>query len=108
MPRKTKPAKLAKIDPEDLPRVENEPSLQDWLEGHHARLLWQHDGDTTNRNGVPLYNIPPYRVAAYQIGTRTAIVVIRAKQAGWEIFTAGSSVDIDDTLTDAEYRLGVG
>jgi hypothetical protein len=97
MPRKTKIAVIAK---EDQPLVENEPSLEDWLAHHKAKLLWQHDGPDQQ-------GIPTYRIAGYQIGARTAIVVIRARQMGWDIFTPGNSTDIDHTLADAESRLGL-
>lgn len=90
-----------KINNRDLPTVENEPSLEDWLSCQGARMLWQHDGPVNSQG------LPAYRVAAYQIRTRTAIVVIRPKQAGWDIFTAGNSTDIDRTLDDAERRLGL-
>ena len=97
MPRQKKLA-----DPRDWPIVENEPSLEDWLAGHKAKLLWQHDG-AIDRKGIPAY-----RVAGYQVGTRTALVVIRPYSLGWDIFTAGNSTEIEDTLEDAESRLGIG
>jgi hypothetical protein len=97
MPRKTK---IVVIQREDIPCIENEPSLEDWLASHKARLLWQHDGPV--RRGIPTY-----RIAGYQIGTRTAIVVIRAESMGWDVFTSSSSTEIDRVLGDAESRLGL-
>lgn len=88
-----------RIDDANLPSVENEPTLEDWLASTGAELLWQHDAK--QRIG----GVSSYRVAAYRIGRRTAIIVIRSHGLGWDVFTSSGSDDPDDVLSDAESRL---
>jgi hypothetical protein len=88
-----------RLEDTKLPIVENEPTLEEWLANVDAELLWQHDAKERSEG------VPSYRVTAYRIGIRTAIVVIRSHGLGWDVFTSSGSDDPDRVLSDAESRL---
>lgn len=85
----------------DKPYVENYPPLRDWLRQIGARCDWQ----------VPLGNAkaPVAYVEQWQAsGARSFIVVVCAKQHGWNIFTDCGDNSIGATLIDAAARIGLG
>jgi hypothetical protein len=92
-----------KIDNKDRPYVSNYPPLAKFLAEREARCMWQ----------LPLgsdetYGYPPGYVELHMFPSgRAAIVVVHAQQHGWEIYTPGSSLKIDESLADAAARLGL-
>ena len=81
--------------------VENYPPLHEWLRKHEARCNWQ----------VPLGGEEPENPTAFieswQVGRGELIVVVRANQFGWNIYTALPGNGIAESLADAEVRLGL-
>lgn len=85
----------------DKPWIHNYPPLRDWLSKHEARCNWQ----------LPLGN--PDRPNAYveswsfARGTGEILVVVHANQNGWNLYTPHNSLKIDETIADAERRIGL-
>lgn len=98
MPRKTS---VAKDQDTDKPWIHNYPPLRDWLNKHEARCNWQ----------IPLGD--PDRPNAYVESwtfagaTGEVIIVVLANQNGWNLYTPHTGNKIDDSLIDAEHRLGL-
>jgi hypothetical protein len=86
-PRKTAPPTAA---------ADNDPQakLDAWLDKHDARCSWSHELP----NGT--------LVAGWIINGRVA-VTMRFPKGGWDIYTGSPAVDVPNTLTDAEQRLGL-
>ncbi len=98
---KPSPSPLADISPEDLPSIDNEPSLQEWIEAQGAEPVWRLNGGAVA--GVPQFELTLWRFP----NGRTAIVQIASHGRGWEIYPALGASDIDDALTAAEEALGL-
>jgi hypothetical protein len=81
----------------DQPYVSNYPALQRFLAP--ARCNWQLllGGSEDEPAGYVEQHCFP--------NGRVAIVVVHARNHGWEIFTPGGSVRIDESLADAAARL---
>jgi hypothetical protein len=80
--------------------VENYPPLHEWLKKHEARCNWQ----------VPIAgesSDPAAFVESWAVGRGELILVVRAHQHGWNIFTALPGNGIEESLADAEIRLGL-
>jgi len=88
-----------KIADLDQPWVDNYPALKEWLNKHKAFCQWQ----------LPMgdKDAPQAYVECWQIGNRQVIVLVHAKQGGWNIFTDTNDNRIDATLADATKRLGL-
>lgn len=69
------------------------PVLRDWLASIGAKNTFQ----LTQAGRL---------VELWSANGRVFLVVVNAN-GGWEIFTACDSIKIDDTLRDAERRLGI-
>lgn len=85
----------------DKPYTENYPPLRDWLRQIGARCDWQ----------VPLGNAkaPVAYVEQWQApGARSFIVIVHARQHGWNIYTDCGDNSIGATLIDAAARIGLG
>jgi len=84
--------------------VANYPPLAAWLKKHEARCFWQ-----LPLGGEP--DDPTSYVEHYMFqkdrNIGLAIVVVHRNGMGWEIYTPCTSHQIDDTLEDAEKRLGL-
>lgn len=82
------------------PYLENYPPLRDWLRKHDARCNWQ----VALGNGPdgPRAYIESWQSRAWR---GDVIVVVRADQLGWDIYTSCSSNDIDASLADALARV---
>jgi hypothetical protein len=85
----------------DKPWVSNYPPLRDFLADNDARCNWQLrlGGTEDEPMGFVEQHVFP--------NGRIAIVVVHARQMGWEIFTPGTSMKVDETLVDAAARLGL-
>ncbi len=85
-----------------MPYVANYPPLRDWLAKHKARRLWQttQDGKLPDEfnSSIELWILP--NGAGF-------LLIIRGGKRGWDIYTECGSVDVHETLQDAEARLGV-
>lgn len=80
------------------PYVENYPPLHDWLRTIGAQCDWQ----------LPLGPGPQAYVESYSVrGRPSFIVIVRANQLGWDIFTSLNDGRIDATLADAAKRIGL-
>lgn len=80
--------------------VSNYPPLDEWLKKHEARCYFQVPvgGDPDDPNGY---------VEQYIINGNFCIVMVWANKNGWELYTAGDSMEIAPTFADAEKRLGI-
>jgi hypothetical protein len=82
----------------DKPYVSNYPPLDAWLKEHDGRCNWQLPlGDPDEPRGY---------VECWQVGKGLALIIVHAKQLGWELYTAPNTNRIDETLIDAALRLG--
>lgn len=84
-----------KVELSDLPLVDNYPELAQWLRRHECVCLER----TVTVNG---------RIALETWRTRAGAVFVlqvHAKRHGWDVFTASDTLDIQETLRDAERRL---
>jgi hypothetical protein len=68
--------------------------LQEWLEEHNARRLWQ----------APVKGVGT--VTAWNVNGRVVLVLEYNDGRSWELFTALDTVDIVATFIDAEKRVG--
>jgi hypothetical protein len=92
---------MAKRSDKDKPYISNYPPLYEWLQRIEARCMTQVRGGGTDddpRSYIETYLTP---------NGRNFIVVVHADQHGWEVFTPCDSNKIEDTLADAELRLGL-
>jgi hypothetical protein len=84
----------------DLPKpyVENYPLLKGWLDDHEARCNWQKAlGDPERPSGyVESWSVP---------NKGEILLVVRADQHGWDIFTSNPSINTHTALDDANARL---
>ena len=79
--------------PRDTGRGEQ---LDAWLRKHDAMCMWQ---KKLRHGTVECWLFPRSQMMA---------VVVRFNHGhGWELYTPGSTAKIDETLTDAEKRLGL-
>lgn len=94
-----------KKDYSNHPYVSNYPPLRDWLEGHNAQCMWQlaYPSNFEDHGEYPACYVECYLFK----GGRLAIVTVRSNKAGWDIFTPVESMKVDETLVDAEQRLGL-
>lgn len=86
----------------DKPWVSNYPPLNDFLQDNQARCNWQirMGGTEDEPTGyVEHYLFPNGKVA---------IVVVHARQEGWDIYIPSDSLKVDETLAEATKRLGLG
>jgi hypothetical protein len=83
----------------DRPFVDNYPELANWLRERNARCMWQ----------LPRGNVddPVEYVECWLIGTRLAIVTVHRDRGGWDVYTSADTPKIDQTLEDADRRLGL-
>jgi len=85
----------------ERPYVANYPPLNDWLRKHESRCNWQ----------LPLGDpeAPTAYVESHWLAKAKAevIVVVRANQLGWDLYTPSRDNSIMATLEDAEKRLGL-
>lgn len=72
----------------------NDRALREWLDKHHAFPLWDRV-------------VPPGKVTAYNLRGRVVLVVRYANDHGWDLYTPHDSNRIDESLADAETRLGL-
>lgn len=70
--------------------------LDAWLDKHGARMLWERRG--THRDAS---------TALYSFKHGACAVVVRYVDGGFSVFTETSSIDIAETLADAEKRMGL-
>jgi hypothetical protein len=83
------------------PWVENYPPLARFLEDSEARCAWQLrlGGSEDEPTGyVEQYIFP---------NGKLAIVVVHARQGGWDIFIPSDSPKVEVTLAEATKRLGL-
>jgi hypothetical protein len=99
-PTKVKTKKIEKEDTKNKPWVGNYPPLDAWLKKHNGRCMWQ------LRNGGT-EDDPQSYLECWLVNTRPVLIQVHANQHGWSIFTELDSSKIDETLTDAEKRLGI-
>jgi hypothetical protein len=76
------------------PGVENNPPLRDWLNKHNAKCIWQHWDSA-------------HSIEGWTIAGNLFIINIYSDNRGWDIYTGQASIDVTDTLKDAEKRLGI-
>lgn len=80
----------------------NYPPLDEWLRAHEMRCHWQ------EWLGDPTAEPARGHVECWITSTgRQCIITVWPNQMGWEIYTPTDSRTIDDTLRDAEARLGL-
>ena len=102
MPRNKK---QPETDNSRKPWVSNYPPLKEWLDKHDATCMWQ-----VPSNPDPGYDIdwaPVSYIECWLVNGRPVIVVVRADKMGWDIFTDCNSARVDETLADAEKRVGL-
>jgi len=88
------------------PWVSNYPPLREWLNKHDARCMWQ--VPSQERPNEADYDwVPQAYIECWIVGRRPCIIVVRGDKMGWEIYTDGDTHRIDETLLDAERRLGL-
>ena len=89
-------------DSKSKPYVANYPPLAEFLKKHDGHCQWQ----------IPLGGEPEEPSAYVEAwifpGGMIAVIVVHARQHGWEIYTPTASGRIDETLADAAARLGLG
>lgn len=84
-----------KKDPNDnKPWITNYPTLHDWLDKIDAQCMWQ-------KTGKDFY------VEGWRANGRAFVLVVYGNKMGWHIYTEGDSGRVDETLSDAEKRLGI-
>jgi hypothetical protein len=72
------------------------PHLSAWLDRHNGRQLWV--AETPHGN----------RIEAWQMhGGRGILVEIHPGGHGWDLWTNADTIQIDETLADAERRVGL-
>lgn len=86
--------------PEEVPMLENYPPLKAWLDKHSARCQWQVDRNEEIRSH-------DVRIEQWLVDGAIVIIILRACQRGWDIFTACPSLSIEATFLDAEKRIGI-
>ena len=95
-----------KKDNSNKPWVGNYPPLQQWLDKHDARCLWQIPSSPPDDGDIDW--APQFYVEAWSIGRRIFILTVYSNKMGWYLFTDCDSPRIDESLADAEQRLGIG
>jgi len=90
---------MARTADKDKPYVDNYPPLKAWLDRHEARCNWQLPLGGTKDN-------PTGFVESFMVKDGgEVIVVIHARQLGWNLYTPCHSNGIAATLADADARL---
>lgn len=105
-------SRRAKVDTSQMPYVSNYPPLQEWLDKHEARCMFQvpmqcvHDRgvDENGRNEPPTAYVEQY---LFPKTNTLAIVLVHGRKMGWDIFISSNDHEIKSTLEDAERRLGL-
>lgn len=83
----------------DKPWIGNYPPLKEWLHKIKATCLNQLPSGDHDR--------PFAMLEMWQANGRVFLILIHSFRHGWDIYTAGETNKIDDTLLDAERRLGI-
>lgn len=79
------------------PYMENYPELHNWVRSHEARCDWQVPvGPASN---------PEAYIEQWRIDGGYFVVLIRADELGWDIFTPCNDRSVKGTLADLERRL---
>lgn len=94
----------------DKPWVSNYPPLQEWLDKVEAKCQWQipmQPKPTADDDYEPDW-APTAYVECWAVGKGTVIIIVRAEQHGWEIYSALDSNSVQESLADVEKRCGVG
>lgn len=92
-------------NPTDAPTLENYPTLAKWLNTVGAERLSR--TEIGKLGGVALQALEVWNFHALNGELRQAVILLRARRHGWDIFTPGSSIRTGATLVDAEARLGL-
>lgn len=85
---------------DDKPYIENYPPLHAWLHKHGAHCNWQLPIGRKDRPTA-------YLESWIFRGGREAIIMVRWKKMGWEIYLPEQSNDVTETLRAVETRLGL-
>lgn len=91
------------------PWVSNYPPLNDWLHQHNARCMWQIPSEPEPK-GEEDYNpewTPNSYIECWSVGKSTVILIVRANQQGWDIYSALNSNSVKESLEDAAKRCEV-
>ncbi len=95
-------------DTSNHPYVSNYPPLRAWLDKHDARCMWQVPSQAPPSDPDEAYGwVPQAYIECWIVGKRPCIILVRGNKMGWEIYTDGNTIKIDETLADAERRLGI-
>lgn len=81
----------------------NYPELETWLDKHNARF-----GYRLNPSGPAGVGMPA--IEGWRIGASIVLITFycatdKQPRGGWDLYTAGDSLDVAKTLADAEDRL---
>ncbi len=104
MPAKKKKTKT--VDTSNHPYVSNYPPLREWLDKHDARCMWQVPANEKPRD-ADYGLVPQAYIECWIVGRRPCIIIVRGDKMGWELYTDADTPRIDDSLADAERRLGL-
>ena len=73
------------------------PKLAAWLDARNARRMWVAQ-DTPGDS----------HIEAWRLGNgRGVLIECHGGRSGWDIWTNGGSIDVEETLADADARTGV-
>ncbi len=88
------------------PFLNNYPPLQAWLKKHGARCMWQVPMEPRPRNASSDW-YPRAYLEGWLVGKQIVVVQVHADRFGWELYIAPDTGKIDETLAEAELRLGL-
>lgn len=80
----------------DEPWISNYPPLDAWLKKHDARCMWQIPYGDPER--------PQAYVECWRVGRGSVVVVVRADNHGWDIYSNLNTNSVAESLDDAARR----
>jgi hypothetical protein len=93
-------------DNSNKPWVSNYPALKNWLDRLDAHCMWQIPMNERPR-GAGCDWAPTSYVECWMVGRRPIVILVHSNKMGWDIYTNADTSRIDETLVDAERRVGV-
>lgn len=102
----TKKKATSPKDNSDKPYVSNYPPLQKWLDKHNAHCMWQVPSNPKPRDADYDWTPGSY-IEGWRIKHRLIVIVVHSNKMGWDVFTSPDTPLVDETLKDAELRLGL-
>lgn len=106
MATKKKVTRKSSADNSDKPWVANYPPLAEWLEKHDARCMSQVPASEKPSDAEWDWTPHAY-IETWIINRRPFVLVVHGCKRGWFLYTDANTNRIDETLADAEQRLGL-